>query len=195
MKFRALIVIAFLAAFLARSGDVAQAGYGGGYGTNGLARHATSHGSGGTDPVTLAQSQVTGLVSALAGKLPTTVHPGYLRFGSKDCATSGAFLEGSAGSDPCAVTGVETRQRTPFAGTISGLDCEAETAAGAAKAHTFTVYVDGSSTSVVATASDPATEARDVAHTAAVSAGSRVEVKVTYDGAAPDSVTCVVYLK
>lgn len=35
--------------------------------------HAASHGSGGTDPVTLAQSQVTGLTTDLAGKIPSTL--------------------------------------------------------------------------------------------------------------------------
>lgn len=34
--------------------------------------HAASHGAAGTDPVTLAQTQVTSLVSDLAGKVPTT---------------------------------------------------------------------------------------------------------------------------
>lgn len=34
--------------------------------------HATSHGSGGSDPVTLAQSQVTGLATTLAGKADLT---------------------------------------------------------------------------------------------------------------------------
>lgn len=34
--------------------------------------HASTHGSGGTDPVTVAQSQVTGLAAALAGLLPLT---------------------------------------------------------------------------------------------------------------------------
>lgn len=34
--------------------------------------HAASHGAAGTDPVTLAQTQVTNLVSDLAGKVPTT---------------------------------------------------------------------------------------------------------------------------
>jgi hypothetical protein len=34
--------------------------------------HAASHGSAGSDPITIAQSQVTSLVSDLAGKVPTT---------------------------------------------------------------------------------------------------------------------------
>lgn len=49
--------------------------------------HAASHGSTGSDPVTLAQSQVTNLVSDLAGKASTT-H---------------ASTHGSAGSDPVTI--------------------------------------------------------------------------------------------
>lgn len=49
--------------------------------------HAGSHGVGGTDPVTVAQSQVTGLTTALAGKASTT-H---------------ASTHGSAGTDPITI--------------------------------------------------------------------------------------------
>ena len=37
-----------------------------------MTAHAASHADGGTDEITVAQSQVTGLAADLAGKVPTT---------------------------------------------------------------------------------------------------------------------------
>jgi len=54
------------------------------------AAHASTHGSGGADPITVAQSQVTGLASALAAKAPadTPTFTGLVTFTDISTATS-----------------------------------------------------------------------------------------------------------
>ncbi|MFD7705688.1 hypothetical protein [Streptomyces sp. NPDC059786] len=67
--------------------------------------HAASHGSGGTDAVTVAQSQVTGLAAALAGLYPSTggtvngaiTATGGLKVNSTDVNVNGLVTDAPAG--------------------------------------------------------------------------------------------------
>jgi hypothetical protein len=63
---------------------------------SGVAAHAASHASGGSDPVTIAESQVTGLTAALAAKVATT-DP---RLSDARTPTAHAPTHKSGGSDP-----------------------------------------------------------------------------------------------
>ena len=86
--------------------------------------HAASHASAGTDPLTLAQSQVTGLTSDLAAKVGTS-DP---RLTDPRTPTSHAASHAAAGADPLTVAqsqvtnlGTDLAAKVPTSRTIAGL--------------------------------------------------------------------------
>ena len=91
--------------------------------------HAASHATAGTDPLTLAQSQVTGLTSDLAAKVGTS-DP---RLTDPRTPTSHAASHAAAGADPLTVAqsqvtnlGTDLAAKVPTSRTIAGLGLDAD---------------------------------------------------------------------
>jgi len=83
------------------------------------ADHGTNHGVAGSDPVTLAQSQITNLVTDLSGKVGT----GDSRLTDARAPTAHASNHAAAGSDPVTVTEAQvTGLVTDLANKVEGSD-------------------------------------------------------------------------
>ena len=80
--------------------------------------HHTTHESGGSDAVTLAQAQVTGLVAALAGKASTTHASTHLPGGSDPIVIRKQFTLIIDGGASVLTTGYKGWASVPVAGTL-----------------------------------------------------------------------------
>jgi hypothetical protein len=92
-------------------------------GPSGGGPHAATHAAAGSDPVTLSESQITGLTSDLAGKVGT----GDSRLSDARTPTSHAATHAAAGSDPVTLAESQvTNLTTDLAGKASTVHAHAE---------------------------------------------------------------------
>jgi len=110
-----------------------------------------------------------------------------LRFGNDATIPTNTttYLMAFNGTSPNNVEGIDKTILAPRAGTLLNLYAVSSTYPTATETYTYTVRVAGEDTSITCQTADVATSANDTTHTAAVTAGQAITVKlVTSDGSA-----------
>lgn len=112
-----------------------------------------------------------------------------LRANNVTMGTTGPVYDSLVSSNEAIDTGTEAQHETLVAssGTLKNLRIKLGTAPGAGTSRTFTVRVNGASTSITLTISGTDTTGSDTSNTASVSAGDRIALLGTVTGAVADT--------
>lgn len=105
------------------------------------------------------------------------------RLSFTNAGTAGAILYWGTWAADAAEATAYIQHLMPFGGVLRNLFCKLTSAPGAGLSHKFTVRVNGTSSTLVATIATGATTANDQANSATVSRGDYVTLEVSHGGA------------